>query len=346
MAKHSLPDAEVDPIETGFSVSSGGHSDDLSDVDGILDVVESSGGDVAHESVESVEAPSHTDFLNDVTQLYLDDIGVNPLLTATEEVALARRVVAGDFAARQKMIVSNLRLVVSIAKHYLNRGIPIADLIEEGNLGLIHALEKFDPERGFRFSTYATWWIRQNIERAIMNQSRTIRLPVHVVKELNLVLRALRQLGADGTEHAVGSDGQKLSSAEEVARLLDKSVDDVRHILALNENTASLDAPLDIDPDLSVADAIAADPSFSPEMQFQHAETGHQVAEWISQLSSKQRYVLERRYGLNGCEVFTLEQLAADLDLTRERVRQIQVEALSKLRKKLVREGLTKDGFL
>ncbi len=341
MGKRSLPDTGNDPIETGAMAES--DAADLPDSEGMLDAVETPGED--ESSPESAEAP-HTEFLNDVTQLYLDDIGANPLLTAEEEVALARRVVAGDFAARQKMIVSNLRLVVSIAKHYLNRGIPIADLIEEGNLGLIHALEKFDPERGFRFSTYATWWIRQNIERAIMNQSRTIRLPVHVVKELNLVLRALRQLDAEGTDKITRGEGPRLSSAEEVARLLDKPVEDVRHILSLNENTASLDAPLDIDPDLSVADAIAADPSSSPETQFQNAETGQQVAEWVAQLSGKQRYVLERRYGLNGCEVFTLEQLALDLDLTRERVRQIQVEALGKLRKKLVREGLTKDGFL
>ena len=290
----------------------------------------------------------HSDFLNDVTQLYLDDIGVNPLLTAPEELDLARRTMAGDFNARQKMIVSNLRLVVSIAKRYINRGIPIADLIEEGNLGLIHALEKFDPERGFRFSTYATWWIRQNIERAIMNQSRTIRLPVHVVKELNLVLRALRQLGA--TEHDLAESGQEAphatSTAVEVAHLLDKPVEEIRHILSLNEGTTSLDAPLDIDPDLSVGDAIAADPEQGPEIQLQHSETNRHVAEWIRQLSGKQRHVLERRYGLNGCEIMTLEQIASDLDLTRERVRQIQIEALNKLRKKLLREGLTRDGFL
>jgi len=277
-------------------------------------------------------------FLNDVTQIYLNDIGVNPLLSATEELALARRVRAGDFEARQKMIVSNLRLVVSIAKHYLNRGIQIADLIEEGNLGLIHALEKFDPERGFRFSTYATWWIRQNIERAIMNQSRTIRIPVHMVKELNLVLRALRHLEDDGPNSLQ-------SCAEEVAHLLDKPVDEIHRILSFNEGVTSLDAPLDIDPELSISDAIAADPAYSPENHLQHAETGRRVGEWVVQLSEKQRYVLERRYGLNGCEVSTLEQLALDLDLTRERVRQIQIEALSKLRKKLSRDGIKIDGF-
>ncbi len=340
MPKTSPPDL----IDADFL----GESVDLEDVEEILDSVEPLLSE--DEPLRENNPSSRTEFLNDVTQLYLDDIGVNPLLSAEEEQTLAKRVITGDFAARQKMIVSNLRLVVSIAKHYLNRGIPISDLIEEGNLGLIHALEKFDPERGFRFSTYATWWIRQNIERAIMNQSRTIRLPVHVVKELNIVLRALRQLDADGSGHLPGNGdhagGQAVGSAEEVARLLDKPVDEIRHILSLNENTASLDAPLDIDPDLSVADAIAADASTGPESQFQHNETGHQVGEWVAQLSSKQRYVLERRYGLNGCEVCTLEQLAIDLELTRERVRQIQVEALSKLRKKLLREGVTKDVFL
>jgi len=282
---------------------------------------------------------ARSEFLNDVTQLYLNDIGVNPLLTAAEELSLARAVRKGDFAARQKMIESNLRLVVNIAKHYLNRGVLLEDLIEEGNLGLIHALEKFDPERGFRFSTYATWWIRQGIERVIMNQSRTIRLPVHVVKELNVVLRALRHLDEDGQHNAH-------KCAEEVAHLLDKPVDEIRRILALNEGTASLDAPLDIDPDLTVSDAISADPNDGPESQLQNAETERLVGTWVTQLSGNQRYVLERRYGLNGCEVSTLEQLAADLDLTRERVRQIQIEALSKLRNKLLRYGVTMDGLI
>jgi len=298
----------------------------------------------APESVEAGDAADLGDnprsgFLNDITQLYLNDIGVNPLLTAAEELAWARKVRAGDFAARQKMIESNLRLVVNIAKHYLNRGIPIEDLIEEGNLGLIHALEKFDPERGFRFSTYATWWIRQNIERVIMNQSRTIRLPVHVVKELNLVLRALRHLDDDGSHGAQ-------NCAEEVAHLLDKPVEEIHRMLALNEGAASLDAPLDIDPELSAFDVISADPSGSPENQYLHAETERLVSMWVAQLSGNQRYVLERRYGLNGCEVFTLEQIANDLELTRERVRQIQIESLKKLRIYLSRHGVTKDGFL
>ena len=278
-----------------------------------------------------------TDFLGDVTQLYLNEIGANPLLTADEELLLSRLVRQGDFTARQTMIERNLRLVVNIAKHYLNRGIPLLDLVEEGNLGLIHALEKFDPERGFRFSTYATWWIRQNIERAIMNQSRTIRLPVHVVKELNQVLRTQRQLEAAGNGD---------TSLEEVARRLDRPVEDVRAILALNEHTASLDAPLDIDPSLSIGESLADEEADTPDVQIQDLEVETLVREWIGQLSEKQRLVIRHRYGLDECEVRTLEELADSLDLTRERVRQIQLEALGQLRRIIKRRGVSKDVLL
>lgn len=280
------------------------------------------------------DVPDESEFRNDVTQLYLNEIGANPLLTAEQERELSRRVRQGDFAARQKMIERNLRLVVNIAKHYLNRGIPLLDLVEEGNLGLIHALEKFDPERGFRFSTYATWWIRQNIERAIMNQSRTIRLPVHVVKELNQVLRTLRRL-------EMGGNGE--ATAEEVAHLLERSVEDVRHILSLNEHTASLDAPLDIDPNLSIGESLADENAENPEARMQNLEIGTLVFEWVELLGEKQRLVIERRYGLNGREMHTLEELAAELGLTRERVRQIQLEALAQLRRILRRRGVSRD---
>lgn len=288
------------------------------------------GVEVAAEPVEAPEA----EFLGDATQLYLNEIGANPLLTPEEELALSRRVRQGDFQARQTMIERNLRLVVNIAKHYLNRGMPLLDLVEEGNLGLIHALEKFDPERGFRFSTYATWWIRQNIERAIMNQSRTIRLPVHVVKELNQVLRAMRNLEAR-------SGGE--CCAEDIATLLAKPVEDVRHILSLNEHTASLDAPLDIDPSLSIGESLADDNQEGPEEQIQNAEIGSLVQAWIAQLNDKQRTVIEFRYGINNREIATLEELADQLSLTRERVRQIQLEALAQLRKILRRAGVSRD---
>ena len=278
-----------------------------------------------------------TDFLGDVTQLYLNEIGVNPLLTADEELSLSRQVREGNFNARQTMIERNLRLVVNIAKHYLNRGIPLLDLVEEGNLGLIHALEKFDTERGFRFSTYATWWIRQNVERAIMNQSRTIRLPVHVVKELNQVLRCQRQLEA-------ASNGD--TTVEDVARELARPVADVRAILALNEHTASLDAPLDIDPTLSIGESLADEDADTPDVQIHDLEVGTLVREWINQLSDKQRLVIRHRYGIDECEVQTLEELADSLELTRERVRQIQLEALGQLRRIIKRRGVRKDVLL
>ncbi len=277
------------------------------------------------------------DFHVDVTQTYLAEIGHNRLLTASEELALARRVRQGDFPSRQKMIERNLRLVVNIAKHYTNRGMPLLDLVEEGNLGLIHALEKFDPERGFRFSTYATWWIRQNIERAIMNQSRTIRLPVHVIKELNSCLRALRHLEGQGETDP---------TAEDVAHLLQKPVDEVRRLLSFNERMASLDAPLDVDPMLSVGEAIPDEASLMPEEVFQEDERRHRVQAWLRELSEKQRWIIERRFGLNGQEIATLEELADQLALTRERVRQIQVEALQSLRRVLKRVGVYKDVLL
>jgi len=297
--------------------------------------------EVEPEDVELLPEPEpvspELELLEDVTQLYLNEIGAKPLLTPAEEVATARLLRAGDFAARQKMIEHNLRLVVNIAKRYLNRGIPLLDLIEEGNLGLIHALEKFDPERGFRFSTYATWWIRQSIERGIMNQSRTIRLPVHVVKEINIVLRAMR--------HLESADRRELT-VERVAALIDKSPAEVRHILSLNEHIASLDAPLEIDPTLTMAEMIADDGGGDPESLLQSSEIGSLLDDWLAQLSERQRLIVERRYGLNGVDVATLDVIAIDLGLTRERVRQIQIEGLDRLRKIIKRGNITRDSLL
>jgi RNA polymerase nonessential primary-like sigma factor len=276
---------------------------------------------------------------SDVTQHYLSEIGGNPLLSAEEEAILARHVREGDFAARQTMIECNLRLVVNIAKHYLNRGIPLLDLVEEGNLGLIHALEKFDPERGFRFSTYATWWIRQNIERAIMNQSRTIRLPVHVSKELNQVLRAQREVES----RVQGSGG---STAHEIAAYLGKSPDEVYSILTLGEHAVSLDAPLEIDPNLSVGESLADDNVPSPDAHIFTAEIESLMRSWIDALSDKQRLIIRHRYGIDDCELLTLEDLANRLGITRERVRQIQLEALGQLRRMFKRQGIPRDALI
>ena len=303
------------------------------------------GGDAflpQREEAEAAPDAHESGFLEDITQVYLHEIGATPLLTAPEEIKLARAARAGDFTARQHMIEANLRLVVSIPRHYQHRGLPLDDLIEEGNLGLIHALEKFDPERGFRFSTYATWWVRQNVERAIMNQSRTVRLPIYVIKELNIVLRAMRQLDRERGADA-DAPGAML---DDVAHLLDRPVAEIRQLLALNERSASLDSPLDIDPELSMSDSIADEAAADPAAHLAQQEAELLVADWVAQLTDRQRLVVERRYGLGGHDATTLEDIASDLGLTRERVRQIQMEALSTLRKRIARDGLTPEALL
>ena len=286
----------------------------------------------AEEKLEDIlsnkEAPSKN---LDATQLYLGEIGYSPLLSAEEEVYFSRRALKGDEASRKRMIVSNLRLVVKIARRYNNRGLALLDLIEEGNLGLIRAVEKFDPERGFRFSTYATWWIRQTIERAIMNQTRTIRLPIHVVKELNVYLRAARELS------------QKLdheATAEEIAESLDKPVRDVTKMLRLNERITSVDTPIGGENDKVLLDVIADDKGHGPEEDLQDSDIKINIIKWLEDLNPKQREVLARRFGLLGYEPSTLEDVGVEIGLTRERVRQIQVEALRRLRDMLGHKGL------
>jgi RNA polymerase nonessential primary-like sigma factor len=246
----------------------------------------------------------------------------------------------GDFEARQRLIEHNLRLVVSIAKHYTNRGLALPDLIEEGNLGLIHALEKFDAERGFRFTTYATWWIRQAVERAIMNQSRTIRLPAHVVKELNVVLRAQRHLEMHAQPYG------REATLEDVAHLIDRPIEKVRNVLGFNERMTSLDAPIDRDAGVSIGEGLADENALAPELVLHNAAIEGWVRQWLEELNERQRTVIERRYGLNGRDVTTLEELAGDIGVTRERVRQIQAEALEKLRERLKRRGLDREALL
>ncbi len=272
----------------------------------------------------------------DATQLYLGEIGFSPLLTAEEEVFFARKALRGDAAARKRMIESNLRLVVKIARRYNNRGLALLDLVEEGNLGLIRAVEKFDPERGFRFSTYATWWIRQTIERAIMNQTRTIRLPIHVVKELNVYLRTAREL-AHRLDHE--------PSAEEIAAALDRPVEDVSRMLKLNEKICSVDSPIGGDGDKALLDILTDERGMGPELETQDDDMRLSVVHWLEQLNPKQREVLTRRFGLLGYEPATLEDVGREIGLTRERVRQIQVEALRRLRDMLTQQGLSVDAL-
>ena len=272
----------------------------------------------------------------DATQIYLNEIGFSPLLSAEEEVFFARKSLKGEEAARKRMIESNLRLVVKISRCYVNRGLALLDLIEEGNLGLIRAVEKFDPERGFRFSTYATWWIRQTIERAIMNQTRTIRLPIHVVKELNVYLRAARELS------------QKLDhepSAEEIANLLDKPVEDVEKMLGLNERVNSIDVNIGPQGDKTLSDTIPDQHVSDPVSLLQDSDMSASIDGWLTELTEKQREVLCRRFGLRGYETSTLEEVGREIGLTRERVRQIQVEALKRLKDIMELQGLDSESL-
>jgi len=298
--------------------------------DADIELLEPVANDVVEETIEAIEVDKVQKTL-DATQLYLNEIGFSPLLSAEEEVFFARKALKGEEAARKRMIESNLRLVVKIARRYVNRGLALLDLIEEGNLGLIRAVEKFDPERGFRFSTYATWWIRQTIERAIMNQTRTIRLPIHVVKELNVYLRAARELS------------QKLDhepSAEEIANLLEKPVADVERMLGLNERVNSIDAHIGNNGDKTLGDTIPDHQASDPVSLLQSSDLSESIDGWLTELTEKQREVLCRRFGLRGHEISTLEEVGREIGLTRERVRQIQVEALKRLRDIMMQQGL------
>ena len=272
----------------------------------------------------------------DATQIYLNEIGFSPLLSPEEEVYYGRLAQKGDPAGRARMIESNLRLVVKIARRYLNRGLTLLDLIEEGNLGLIRAVEKFDPERGFRFSTYATWWIRQTIERALMNQTRTIRLPIHVVKELNIYLRAAREL-TQKLDHE--------ATPEEIADYLDKPVESVKKMMGLNERVSSVDYPVGGESDKPLIETLADDNEQGPESLLVDVDVKEHVDAWLAELTEKQMEVVVRRFGLRGHEAATLEEVGDEIGLTRERVRQIQVEALKKLRRVLEKQGLSMDNI-
>ncbi|WP_339050435.1 RNA polymerase sigma factor RpoS [Candidatus Hamiltonella endosymbiont of Tuberolachnus salignus] len=294
-------------------------------------VDESTESELDEDEEDELLVENVTQRVLDATQLYLGETGYSPLLTAAEEIYFARRVLCGDESSRRRMIESNLRLVVKISRRYINRGLPLLDLIEEGNLGLIRAVEKFDPERGFRFSTYATWWIRQTIERAIMNQTRTIRLPIHVVKELNVYLRAARELS-----HKLDHD----PSPEEIAEQLNKPVDYVSRMLRLNERISSVDTSFGNAAEKGLLDVLSDETDNDPENTTQNDDMKKSVVKWLFELSTKQREVLARRFGLLGYEPATLEEVGCEIGLTRERVRQIQVEGLLRLKEMLQTQGL------
>ncbi|MEM7210125.1 MAG: RNA polymerase sigma factor RpoS [Pseudomonadota bacterium] len=272
----------------------------------------------------------------DATRLYLKEIEFSPLLTADEEKYYSRLAQKGDEKARAKMIECNLRLVVKISRRYMNRGLALLDLIEEGNLGLIHAVEKFDPERGFRFSTYATWWIRQTIERGLMNQTRTIRLPIHVIKEMNVYLKAARRL-QQTLEHE--------PTPNEIAELLDRPVADVKRLLGLKDRVTSVDIPVGKDGDKPLLEIIPDEHNLDPSMTLQKDSVHSNIDNWLGELESKQREVVVRRFGLHGHERSTLEEVGRELGVTRERVRQIQMEALRRLRRILEGSGFSVDSI-
>ena len=295
--------------------------------------------EASRQPIEEFRALLNAELASDTTQHYLNRIGRRPLLTAEQERHYATLAAQGDFDARQIMIEHNLRLVVSIAKHYANRGLALLDLIEEGNLGLMHAISKFEPQRGFRFSTYATWWIRQSVERAIMNQGRMIRLPVHRVRELNLILRAKYHL-----EARLGH--QKDARLEDIAHLVERSVDEVRDILGMAEPVSSLDTPLPSDTNARVLDLVADIAAEAPDVHVAQQEMTHMVRRWIDAMPIKQRIVILRRFGLDHGAPATLDEIADELGVTRERVRQIQQDGLHRLKQVIAARGVRKDALL
>ena len=274
---------------------------------------------------------------SDPTRLYLSEIESSQLLTAEEEVYYSRKAQKGDSSARDTMIECNLRLVVKIARRYMNRGLPLLDLIEEGNLGLIRAVEKFDPERGFRFSTYATWWIRQTIERGLMNQTRTIRLPIHVIKELNTYLRAARRLTQDLNQEA---------TSEDIAKSLNKPIKDVEKMLKLADRVTSVDVPMAGDGERPLLDIIPDDNNPDPSFILQDESVLQHLDTWLDELDEKQREVVVRRFGLRNHPRGTLEEVGLELGVTRERVRQVQMDALRRLRRILENNGYSRENIL
>lgn len=284
----------------------------------------------APSEARAAVTPNNEDI--DVTNLYLRDIGFHALLTPEQEVELSLRVRRGDEEARRRMIESNLRLVVKIARVYTGRGVPLLDLIEEGNLGLMHAVEKFDPARGCRFSTYATWWIRQAVERATINQGRTVRLPVHVARELYTCMRA---------EQLLRQSLERTPSAKEIAAETGFSAERIEWLRSIRERAISVDAPLDEQLGITLVESLADDGREDPSRRAGTHQLARMINAWLAEIPVKQREVIERRFGLNGFDRMTLEDVGQDMGLTRERVRQLQVAAMRKLRRIMADAGIS-----
>lgn len=265
------------------------------------------------------------DVADDSVRLYLREIGKIPLLSSEEELALANRVVAGEKDAKDQMAEANMRLVVSIAKRYVGRGLDLLDLIQEGNTGLLRAVEKFDPDKGFKFSTYATWWIRQAITRAIADQARTIRIPVHMVETINKLLRTQRRLTQELNREP---------SNEEIAKEMEIEVDKVEHIMKIKQDISSLDASIrDDEEDSVLADFIEDEDTVSPEESATGQLLKEQVKDMLSALTEREQKILKLRFGLEDGKSHTLEEVGQEFSVTRERIRQIEAKALAKLRK-------------
>ena len=311
---------------------SSNNDDILNAKDLVLDFDEPANDDLAKEeeltdeelaiTAENVDA-----FADDSVRLYLREIGKIPLLTPEEEADLAQRIVKGDKKAKNKMVEANMRLVVSIAKRYGGRGLDFLDLIQEGNTGLLRAVEKFDPDKGFKFSTYATWWVRQAITRAIADQARTIRIPVHMVETINKVLRTTRKLT---------SELNREPTNEEIAKALDMDVDKVDYVMRIKQDIASLDASIGRegdDEDSVLGDFVEDEERDSPEDSAANQILKEQLSEIIATLTDREQKIIRLRFGIGGGRPHTLEEVGAEFDVTRERIRQIEAKALSKLRK-------------
>ena len=307
-----------DLAEAGIEVTTEPSTDDFSD-EWVLE----------HGEDEEVVVTNDTSYIDDIAddsvRLYLREIGKIPLLSSEDELALAKRVVAGDKEAKAEMAEANMRLVVSIAKRYVGRGLDLLDLIQEGNTGLLRAVEKFDPDKGFKFSTYATWWIRQAITRAIADQARVIRIPVHMVETINKLLRTQRRLTQELNREP---------TSEEIAKAMEIEVEKVEHIMKIKQDISSLDASIKDDEEESVlSDFIEDEDTISPEESATGQLMKEQIKSLLGALTEREQKILKLRFGLEDGKYHTLEEVGQEFSVTRERIRQIEAKALAKLRK-------------